>query len=245
MKNKHLRNTLISIASIIGLTFATIGVLVTDFTNNTPTYISEVEGMSPGDFMGAKVEQSLGDCGPFDDFEFLFNEHEINDLLATVTPLIKLPMVNIKSIYLKINDDNSINAEAPAWAACFRTCAKVDGYLSYDESVVTLRLTKIKANLLTSKWGAIDWALSDKNIQKIENALLNAGVHLNMCKDNKDIIATMTNLDICKTIADCSKTASGFLTSAIVAGAISARNVEFKINENGLTGVIIHRSLLY
>lgn len=242
---KHIwRKVLISVGAVIGTIVLAIGVVITDFTNNTPDYISEVDGVSTGDYIGELADESFKDCGIFDDYEFLLDEHKLNNLLATIVREIKIPAVNLKSIYLDIDEKDNIRVEAPLWALFYRSCAKVDGHLDYDDEQVTLRLTEVKINLLNSKGGIIEKVISEEMVEEIEKNVVEAGVHIDMWKDGNDLCAKMTILDICRTIADCSKSAGGFITAALVGGALTTRSVDLVVNENGLTGVIIHRSLL-
>ncbi|GEM_PF-2586356 len=246
MSNKKhvVRNTLITLGAIIGVCFISISVAITDFTNNTPDYISEVEGKSTGDYIGELADESFKNCGILDDYEFLLDEHKLNNVLATIVPTIEIPCVNLKSIYLDIDEDDNIRVEAPLWALCYRTCAKIDGHLEYDDEFLTLRLTKIRVNLISSGGGVVDWVVTEEMVEGIEETLLENGVHADLWKDGTDIMAKMTILDICRTIADCSKNAAGFITAALVGGALTTKTVDLIVNKNGLSGIIIHRSLL-
>ena len=233
------------LSSVLALILVGVGVLITDFTDNTPSYYSEMKGVSVGDYLGEKANASLRNCGPFDDFEYLFNQEEINRLLATIVPNIQIPMVNISSIYLSIDENDCIHAEAPFWALFYKSCAKADGYLSYDETTLTLEINELKVNLLTSQSGIVAGILSKKQIADIADSINGAGVHLKMEKKENTILVTMTNIDICRTIVDCCSSPSiGFLSAAITAGALSSRNVKMVVNEDGLTGVIVKKSLL-
>ena len=245
-KKKHpVRKLIIVLTSIIAILLVSVGVLITDFTDNTPDYISEVDNMTTGDFMANKAQESLENSGPLDDFEYLFDEHDLNNLLATIVKEIKIPMVNLKSIYLDIDEEDNIKVEAPLWALFYKSCAKVDGKLTYDDTTLTLRITEIKVNLLTSNFGIVNWILSDEVVSNIQKAINDAGVELTMWKENNDILASMTNIDICKTIINCTNGSGvGFLSAALVAGTLNANNANLIVNQNGLTGIVVKKSLL-
>ena len=235
----------IALVSVVALSLVTVAILVTDFTDNTPSYYKEMKDVSTGDYLGEKAKRQALSCGPLDDYEYLFDEEGINRLMGTLTPHFAIPMVNITSIYLSIDSNDRIHAEAPFWALFYRSCAKLDGYLTYDDSVLTLRIEEIKANLLSSAFGIVDWVLSEKTIADIERSINDAGVHLTMEKQNKDIVVKMTNLGICKTIVSCCQDPSiGFLSAAIAAGLINSRTTKLVVNQAGLTGIIVKKSLL-
>ena len=114
MKKKHpIRKLFLIIGIIFALIFTSVGVLIVDFTDNTPDYITEVEDMSTSDFLSYKAEKSLKETGIDEDFEYLFDEHDLNNLLATIVKEINIPMVNLHSIYLSINEDDTIDIQAP------------------------------------------------------------------------------------------------------------------------------------
>lgn len=236
---------LIGLAVIIAIPVIGVGIAITDFTDNTPSYCAEMKGVSTSDYLGQKAKDAAKDCGVLDDYEYLLNEEEINRMLATITPNINIPLVNLTSIYLDINEEDQIHAEAPFQALIYKSCAKVDGYLSYDKEVLSLRIQEIKANLLTSKSGLVASILSNDVVENMEKAINDSGVHLSMEKQENDIVVTMTNINICQTIVDCCKDpAIGFLSAALAAGALNSQNVELVVNENGYTGVIVKKSLL-
>ncbi len=246
MKKKHpIRKLFLIIGIIFALIFTSVGVLIVDFTDNTPDYITEVEDMSTSDFLSYKAEKSLKETGIDEDFEYLFDEHDLNNLLATIVKEIEIPMVNLHSIYLSINEDDTIDIQAPFFFLFYKSCAKVKAKLTYDETTLVLRITEIKVNLLSSNFGIVNYILSDQVVSDIQKAINDEGVELKMWKEDNDILVSMTNIDICKTIVNCSKgSAFGLLGAAIVAGSITAKNVKLIVNQDGLTGVIISKSLV-
>lgn len=244
-KKKHvIRNIVISVVAAFGIVLAATGISICDFTDNTPEYTSEVKGVSTGDYIGNLADESFKNCGLLDDYEFLLDEHKINNLLATVVEVIDIPCVNIKSIYLNIDENDNIQAEAPLWALFYKCCAKAKGFLTYDDESLVLELSEIKLNLLSSRRGIVEQIVTEKMVEDIEDSLEESGVHIDMWKEGKNLYAKMTILDICRTIADCSKNATGFITAALVGGALTTRTVDLVVNENGLTGIVIHRRLI-
>ncbi|MCR5491960.1 MAG: hypothetical protein K6F32_07530 [Bacilli bacterium] len=236
---------LIAIVSVAAIAVGAAAIAITDFTDNTPSYYSEMEGVSTKDYLGDKAEQEALSCGPLDDFEYLFDEEGLNKLMATIVPTIEIPMVNLTSIYFTVSESNAVHAEAPLSALIFKSCVKADGTLSYDEEVITLRIESLKAGLISSNSKPVSAILSSTMIGEIQTSINEAGVHLNMEKDGNAVVITMTNIEICQTIADCcSSPEIGFLSAALAAGALSAKNVDLVVNEDGLTGVVIKKSLI-
>ncbi len=246
MTKKHkFRNTLILILLSILLFIIIIGILLCDFSDNTPSYTKEVEDLTIGDYLGDKAKKSANETGAFDDFEYLFNEEELNNVLALVTKTISIPMVKIKSIYLDIKDTNEIYIEAPFWALFYKSMAKANCYLSYDDETVRLVIEDIRIRNFTSTKGIVKSILDDDCVADIEKSINDAGVVLDMWKEDSTIFFEMSNLDIVKTIINCTKgDGVGFLTAALVAGTLNSNSIDIVINENGFTGIIVHKFLL-
>ena len=78
MKKKHPIIKLLNIILIIILSILLVlGILIVDFSDNTPKYVDEVKDTEIGDYLGNKAEEELKDSGPLDDFEYLFNDFRI------------------------------------------------------------------------------------------------------------------------------------------------------------------------
>ena len=246
MKAKHpFRKTILIITSFILLIFLVIGVLITDFGNNTPSYVKEVDGQELGEYLGNKAELCAKDTGAFDDFEYLFNEEELNDVLALIVPLIEIPMVNIKSIYLTIEPNNDLYIEAPFWALFYKSLAKAKCSLSYDDTKVRLVIEDIRIREFSSQKGIVKSILNDDRVKEIETSINEAGVELKMWKEDYKIIVEMSDIDIAKTIINTTKGKGvGFLTAALVAGTLNSSAIDIVINENGYTGIIVHKFML-
>ncbi|MCQ2772198.1 MAG: hypothetical protein MJ238_02835 [Bacilli bacterium] len=231
------------ILSIIGgttiLIVSSIGIVVTDFTNNTPDYISEVKDVTTGDLLSAKVDSALKDMDISGEFKYIFNEHEINNILATIVPNIKVPGLNIKSIYVDIGEEGKISAEAPFWMAFYRSCLKANGTLTYKEKEVVLTLDDIKLGRLSETRGLTKAVLNENNIANINETIVKAGVHLTIERRDDKIVAVMTDLDIIKTIVECTDSPMGWLYAALAGGFLNNRQIKVLINENGYTGIIV------
>ena len=58
MKKRHvLRNILLVLLVLVLSVLLVVGVLIVDFGDNTPEYVSEVENTELGDYMGNKAER--------------------------------------------------------------------------------------------------------------------------------------------------------------------------------------------
>ena len=245
-KKRHpIRNTFIALISIVALALGGVAITICDFTDNTPEYISEVEGMEPGDYLGEKAKESLKESTPLSDYKYVFSEHELNDLFATIVPKIDIPAINLKSMYISINEDDSFAMEAPFYALFYRSCAKGFGELIGAEDSITMKISELKVNLLSSKDGIVKSLLSEERIEAIEDAIREQGIEIDLWKEEADIYAKMTLEDICKTIVNnCSDPRLSFLVSAVGRGLITTHTASIVVNENDETGIIIHRGLL-
>lgn len=246
MSKKHtFRNTILIILSFIALIFLVVGILITDFSDNTPEYTKEVEDTTIGEYLGDKAKNMAKETGAFEDFEYLFDEEELNKVLALIVPLIEIPMVKIKSIYLSIDSNNDLLIEAPFWALFYKSMAKAKCSLSYDDTTVKLKIEDVRIRELSSKKGIVKSILDEDTIEDIEASLKEAGIEISMWKEDYYIYAEMTNLDIVKTIINTTKGEGvGFLTAALVAGTLNSNSIDIVINENGYTGIIVHKFML-
>lgn len=246
MKKKHpIRKLFIILLTVILSIFLLIGILITDFSDNTPSYVNEVKDTEVGDYLGDKAEKELSSTGPLDDFEYLFNEEELNKVLYMITRDIKIPMVKIQSIYLHIDKDDDIKAEAPVWALFYHTMARAQCSLSYDKEKVTIKVEDVRIRGFSSTKGIVKNILDEDLVNEIMTSLRKEGIEITMWKEGIYIYAQMTNIDICKTIINTTKEkGTGFLVAALVAGSLNSHSVDLIVNQNGLTGIIIHKSLL-
>ena len=148
-------------------------------------------------------------------------------LLALIVPLIEIPMVKIKSIYLSIESNNDLLIEAPFWALFYKSMAKAKCSLSYDDTTVKLKIEDVRIRELSSKKGIVKSILDEDTIEDIEASLKEAGIEISMWKEDYYIYAEMTNLDIVKTIINTTKGEGvGFLTAALVAGTLNSNSIE-------------------
>ncbi len=229
------------LAIIIGFAF-----LLCDFTNNTPGYVLSMdESLTASDMLMEKAEAAAKEMDLTGQYKYLFNEKEINELLATLVRDIDLSFLKIKSIYLTINDEDKIFAEAPYWITFYRSCLKASGYLQYDNEKVELRLSNATSGNIELQSWSLKAALSDKNLEKITKSIRKNKVYLTIKREKKYIVATMTKEEILRTIIENSKRiVTGVLTTAIVGGLMNNTSTEIIVNKNGLTGIILHTNPL-
>ena len=58
MEKKHpIRKLFIILLTVILSIFLIIGILITDFSDNTPSYVNEVKDTEVGDYLGDKAEK--------------------------------------------------------------------------------------------------------------------------------------------------------------------------------------------
>jgi len=245
MKKHILRNIFLVFLSIIVLLFIVVGVLIIDFTDNTPEYIDEVKDTNLSDFLGDKAKRIAKETGIFEDYKYLFDVEEINKILAMTTRNINIPLVNIKSIYLDIDDIDEVKGEAPFYLLFYKSLAKLNFTISYDDEKITLKIADIRVRNFSSTKGIVKSILNVKRINKIMESLNEEGIEIKLWKEDYYIYAQMTNIDVVKTIINCTKEDSvGFLVAALVAGSLNSNTIDIVINENGLTGIIVHKRLL-
>ena len=221
------------------LLLTAVGITVTDFTDNTPDYISEVKDVETGDLLKAKVDQAISNMDISGEFVYTFNEHELNNILATIVKNIKIPAISIKSIYLSVGDEGKIEAEAPFWMAFYRSCLKAHGLLTYKAKEIVLTLKDISLGLLTETKGLVRSILNDDNIASINQSIVDSGVYLSIERRDDELVAVMTDQDILKTIVACTDSPLGFLYAALAGGFLNNRQIKVLINENGYTGIIV------
>lgn len=246
MKKRHvLRNILLVLLVLVLSVLLVVGVLIVDFGDNTPEYVSEVENTELGDYMGDKAEREADRAGLLGDFEYLFNEEELNKILYMIIRDVKIPMVKIKSVYLNIDENDKIYAEAPFWAFIYHSRAKLNCTISYDDEVVRLRVDDIRVRGFSSTKGIVRSILSEDMVKELNQSLREQGIEITMWKEDEYIYAEMTNIDICKTIINTTKERGvGFLAAALVAGTLNHHSIDIVVNQNGLTGIVVHKSLL-
>lgn len=201
--------------------------------------------MTPGEYTKKKAEKAIEESKFLGDINFLFDEKEINELLATCVPLIKVPTINISSIYVDVSNNENIHGEAPFWFLFYKSCAYADCVLTYDDTTAYLDINDIHIRSFTSQKGIVKDILSEERVKSIQESINNAGVELTMWKEGTTVKAKMTNLDIVKTIINCTHHSGiGFLSAALTAGTLNSLNVELIVNQNGKTGIVIHKSLI-
>lgn len=244
MRKHRLRKFIIIFASILTSLAIILGIIVIDFEDNTPSYTKELGDITLSDYLSNKAKKDFQDSILENDFEYLFDEKELNEVLSLVTPYISIPFTHLSSIYLHIDENDNIKAYAPFWFLFYKSMARVDGFLSYDKEQVILELDDIRIRELSSRFGIVKGILSPERIEDIDKALDDVGVELTMWKEEEKIFVKMTNIDICLTIIQCTKNGIGLLSSALAAGTLNSRSVELVINQEGKTGVIIHKLLL-
>lgn len=228
-----------TVGGLAALLLTTVGVVVTDFTNNTPEYISEVKGLTTGDLLSSKVDEALNEMDISGEFKYIFSEQEINNILATIVPNIKVPALNVKSIYINIGDEGKISAEAPFWMAFYRSCLKANGTLTYKDKEIVLALDDINLGLLSETRGITKAVLNNENIASINKSIVDAGIHLSIERRDEKIVAVMTNQDILKTIVECTDSPMGWLYAALAGGFLNNKQIKVIINEGGYTGIIV------
>ncbi len=245
-KKRHpIRNTLFVLLCVAVLAFGAAGAILADFSDSTPEYSKSYRNVSTPDYLSAKAIKSVREMGLLGDYEYLFNGEEINELLATTLNYIDIPTVSMVSAYVDIASDNYFEMEAPCWIACFHSAAKANGYLSKTDDTVIIQVEEVKLGRISSKRGNAESILSQERLKEVESSIRQSGVMVNLEKKGQSIYASMTIKDMCQTIVNCcDDRAISFLSAAVYADSITTKNVEIKVNENGLTGIVVHKRLL-
>ena len=236
------KKVLIILVIFVLVIIVSFAFLLCDFTNNTPDYVLSMDkSLTASDILMQKAEDAAKEMDLSGQYKYLFNEEEINKLLATLVRDIDVSFLKIKAIYLTINDEDKIFAEAPYWITFYRSCLKASGYLQYDNEKVELKLSDAKSGNIELQSWSLRAALSDKNLKKITNSIRKNKVYLTIKREKNYIIATMTKEEILRTIIENSKrVVTGVLTTAIVGGLMNNTSTEIVVNKNGLTGIILH-----
>ena len=112
-----------AILLLVIITVVVIGIAIYDKTDNSNKEITDQQ-FDTTELLYAYIENSLEETNTNEKVELLLNEYKVNCLLQSIVEKIKIPVVEIKSMYSIYNEDGSVSFEAPIKALFFSSCVK-------------------------------------------------------------------------------------------------------------------------
>lgn len=225
---------------LIAAAIVTVGLMIMDDTDNSnPAIVSNDKSIEVvlNEYLTDALRSSKND----ERIALLMSEDETNVLLNAIRKEIRIPFVNVRSMYAVFNDDSTVTFEAPFSFFGFSSLihGKVD--LSLDGAgTIKLKIPELSVGKLSSGSGLGKFILGFVNAGEISSELGKNGVFVDLSLSDGALSAVVTRENLGKTLQSVMGD-SGDLFSALADELVGHEGLfEIKFNEEGRLGAVFN-----